>query len=140
VLHVEFKPPGSGRLCEALKTLTQGELLPDRARERIARSERLVYLFPAGFDPAILVEERLGDGFTPLTEIEFEVMTAPPAGAVSVSRPRTFVGWLNGEPFAIELRERSATMIAEPFWTRRDLLLAVKELVEERRLGREKVA
>ncbi len=118
----------------------EAEPVPEQARERIARSERLVYLFPVGFDPGCLVEGPLGEEVSPLTEIEFEMRTAPNVGAVAVSRPRTFVGWIGREPFAIEIRERSATIIAEPFWMRRDLLLAVKERAEETLRRKEEAA
>lgn len=109
----------------------ENERLAGETRERILRSERLVYLFPTGFDPAAFLEDPpLGEDLL-LTEIEFEYPTAPHEGAVSVSALRTFIGWLSGEPFAIEVRERSVTIVAEPFWARRDLLLAVKERVDE---------
>jgi len=43
------------------------------------------------------------------------------------------VGHLEKEPFAVEVRPRSVTIIADQFRVRRDLLLALKEYAARRR-------
>ena len=98
----------------------QPEALPDDARDLLARSEKLVYLFPEGFDSARLVESFFSDA----AAIGFEAHVIPDSRI-----PHTFLGHAGNDRFAVEVRPRSATIIADPFGLRRDLLLVVKECV-----------
>ena len=111
--------------------------LPDDARELIVHAERLVYLFPEGFSFERLVAEQTEGDAHPVFDFESLIIPDawppdPPAAAAPTSSV-TFVGHLEAQPFAIEVRPRSATIIAEHFRVRCELLLVLKEYAERRR-------
>jgi hypothetical protein len=95
---------------------------------RLARAERIVYLFPEGFDARRFIDGQL-DGKR-IFDYRRTVPPGPGAGAAPVPAPFTFYGVLRGRDFAIEVRPRSATIAAESFDVRRDVLLALKEFVD----------
>jgi len=97
--------------------------LASAAGPRLARAEKLVYLFPDGFDAKEFVAGQLNGRRI------FEYRDAKPANEAT-GEPATLYGDLRGQEFAIEVRARSATIAAERFEVRRDVLLAVKEFVE----------
>ena len=92
----------------------------------LSRAERLVYLFPEGFDAKRFIEGQLNG-----KRIFDYRQNVPPAGATEVD-PHVLYGLFRGQGFAIEVRPRSATIAAEAFETRRDLLLELKEFVEKK--------
>ncbi len=110
-------------------------VLPDDARDLIARAEKLVYLFPDGFEPDHLIADQIAAGDPRIFDfdslVEPDEPSAAPDGAVPLL---TFVG--RGGPgqggFAVEVRPRSATIVADAFSVRRDLLLTLKEYAEAR--------
>jgi hypothetical protein len=102
----------------------QPEAIPQDARDLLAHSEKLVYLFPEGFDSARLVE----DFFSDAAAMGLEAHVIPDSRI-----PHTFLGRAGKTAFAIEVRPRSATIISDPFELRRDLLLVIKEYVATHR-------
>jgi hypothetical protein len=101
--------------------------VPDAARDLLVRAERLVYLFPDGFTSDRLVADQTA-GERPVFDFESLITPDyPPEDSY------TFVGHLEKEPFAVEVRPRSVTIIADQFRVRRDLLLALKEYAARRR-------
>ncbi len=94
-------------------------------------AERIVYLFPEGFDAEGFLAGQLdGERIFEWTAVE----RGRPDRA-SRGEPAVLCGTLRGQDFAIEVRPRTATVIAARFDVRRDVLLALKEVVERR--GRE---
>jgi hypothetical protein len=98
--------------------------ISEDATDRALRAERIVYLFPEGFDTKKFLEGQLNG------EHLFEYTRTVPPERGSRAAPFTFFGHFRDEDFAIEVRPRSATIAAPSFGARRDLLLAVKEFVD----------
>ncbi|HVY62265.1 MAG TPA: hypothetical protein VHF22_11465 [Planctomycetota bacterium] len=109
--------------------LSSSANLPDDARALLTggRAERLVYLFPDGFASDRLVEDQTSAS-RPV--FDFESLITPD---YPPDDGYTFVGHVEKEPFAVEVRARSATIIADQFRVRLDLLLALKEYAAKRR-------
>src|SRR5207244_11114129 len=99
----------------------------DRRLQVLTRAERLVYLFPDGFSRDRLVADQTA-GERPV--FDFDSLITPD---FPPEESYTFVGHLEKEPFAVEVRPRSVTIIADQFRVRRDLLLALKEYAERPR-------
>lgn len=108
-----------------MKTCTERQRLLHR-NARLERAERLVYLFPENFDGERFLAGQIHG--RPC----FEVAAVSPPEAGTPNAPWTFFGALRGHDFSVEVRPRSATIVAERFEVRRDLLLAIKEAVEGR--------
>lgn len=93
----------------------------------LSRAEKLVYLFPEGFD----AQKFLAGQLNGKQIFNYEGSAPPPSGRMD-GEPHTLFGKFAGQDFAIEVRPRSATIAAESFEVRRDLLLALKEFVEKK--------
>lgn len=100
--------------------------MPEDATDRLSRGEKIVYLFPEGFDTKRFIHGQLNG------QRLFDYTRAVPAPEEAPARtaPFTFFGHYRESDFAIEIRPRSATIAAPTFDARRDLLLALKEFVD----------
>jgi hypothetical protein len=116
------------------RTLSAAEGLPDDVRDLLARAEKLVYLFPDGFDAGALVSDQTDPSHPPLFDFDTIIEAeSTPSELATPPSAHTFIGRVGESQFAIEVREHSATIVADPFFVRRDLLLVIKDYAERRR-------